>query len=171
MTLLDPAFWRAIAWTLVRTALAGLVPFLPGLTSDLAGTWPLVVGTVGLLLIATIATSLAGIVTPDTATWWEVLASRGLRQFAQFFAAGLIGAVLLSDVDWITLLQGAVASALSTVLLAALTIIPGADSITLLPPRAIVQEIDYTIPDGTDPGEVLSENRLDDLLRREGRGI
>ena len=35
MTLLDPTFWRSIGWALVRTAIAGIVPFLPGLTSKI----------------------------------------------------------------------------------------------------------------------------------------
>lgn len=124
MTLLDVVFWRSIGWALVRTALAGLVPFLPGLTATPAATWPLALGTVGLLLIVTIATSLSGIATPDSAPWWQVLVSRGLRQFGQFFAAGLVGAVVLSDVNWLLLVQGAFASAISTVVLAALTILP-----------------------------------------------
>lgn len=155
MTLLDPAFWRSIGWALARTALAGLVPFLPGLTSTPAQTWPLAGGTVGLLLIVTVATSLSGIATPDTAPWWQVLASRGLRQFGQFFAAGLVGAAVLSDVHWATLLQGAAASALSTVVLAALTILPG-DAVTVIPGEVVPYEpehVDYDEPDGADPGE------------------
>lgn len=136
MSLLDAAFWRLIGWALVRTALAGLVPFLPGLTSNPARTWPLALGTVGLLLIVTVATSLSGIATPDTAPWWQILVSRGLRQLGQFFAAGLVGALVLSDVDWLTLLQGAVASAISTVVLAALTILPG-DAITVIPGEVV----------------------------------
>jgi len=122
MSLLDPAFWRSIGLALVRTAIAGLVPFLPGLTSDPADTWPLAAGTVGLLLIVTVATSLRGLADASTATWWEILAARGLRQFGQFLTAGLASAVVLSDVDWATLLQQAGASAASTVLLAALTV-------------------------------------------------
>lgn len=146
MTLLDPVFWRSIAWSLVRTALAGVTPFLPELFSDPAGAWPLVVGTVGLLLIVAVATSLSGIATPDTAPWWQVLISRGLRQFGQFFVAGLAGALVLSDVDWIALLQGAGASAGSTVILAALTIIPADPTAGYVPER-----IDYGIPDGAEP--------------------
>lgn len=157
-SLTSPDFWRVIAWSLVRTALAGLVPFLPGLTSDLAGSWPLAAGTVGLLLIVTVATSLSGIATPDTAPWWQVLMSRGLRQAGQFFAAGLVGAVVLSDVNWVLLLQGTLASALSTVVLAALTIIPG-DQLSVGPyvPQHADETwppVDYDVPDGADPGDV-----------------
>lgn len=147
MSLLGAAFWRSIGLALVRTAIAGLVPFLPGLTRDPAGTWPLAAGAVGLLLIVTVATSLKGLADTSTATWWEILAARGLRQFGQFaLASGLSTAVVLSDVDWPTLLQGASASALSTVLLAALTVVPGAD-VPYLPQHAIVQTPD---PDAVD---------------------
>lgn len=126
--LFTASFWRSIGWALVRTALAGLVPFIPALTADPASAWPLAASTVGLLLIATVATSLRGLPDPGAAPWWQVLASRGLRQFGQFVAAGLVGAVVWSDVDWSQLLNGATASALSTVVLAALTLLPTGDA-------------------------------------------
>lgn len=122
--LFTTAFWRSIGWALVRTLLAGLVPFIPALTANPAGAWPLAASTVGLLLIVTVATSLRGIPDPAAAPWWQILLSRGLRQFGQFLAAGLVGAVVLADVDWPSLLNGALASALSTVVLAALTLLP-----------------------------------------------
>lgn len=179
MTLLDPTFWRSIGWALVRTAIAGVAPFLRGLTSDPAATWPLALGTVGLLLIVTVATSLKGLADASTATWWEILVSRGLRQFGQFFAAGLVGAAVLSDVDWVTLLQGATASALSTVLLAALTVIPGGD-IAYLPQHAIVglpaavpDLVDYTIGDGAEPEsfDVIEQVDAEPDPLRDERGI
>ncbi len=178
MTLLDPVFWRQIGWALVRTGLAGLVPFLPGLTSDPAGTWPAAVGTVGLLLVVTVATSVSGIATPDTAPWWQVLMSRGLRQFGQFFAAGLVGAVVLSDVNWPALLQGAGASAASTIILAALTIIPG-ETLTE-PARTEIglfagtplpdedEQVDYEAADGAEPGP---DDDFDDAIARDERNL
>lgn len=140
MNLFDPLFWRSIGWALVRTALAGLVPFIPALTSDPAGAWLPALATVGLLLIAAVTTSLKGLADPVAVPWWQILASRGLRQFGQFVAAGLVGAVVLSDVDWRALLTAAAASAISTVILAALTLIPGD---TLIPGELV------TTPDGT----------------------
>lgn len=126
MSIFTSAFWRAIGWALARTALAGITPFLPSLMADPAGTLPVAASTIALLLIVTVATSLKGLADTSSAYWWEVLASRGLRQFGQFLAAGLVGAVVLADVSWQALLTGAVASALTTVTLAALTLMPGA---------------------------------------------
>lgn len=139
--LFTAAFWRGIGLALLRTLLAGLVPFIPALAADPRGTLPLAGSTVALLLIVTVATSLRGIPDPAAAPWWQILLSRGLRQFGQFVAAGLASAVLLSDVDWSQLLTGAWASALSTVVLAALTLLPTAPALVeishLDPQRAI----------------------------------
>lgn len=127
MSLFDVLFWRQVAGVLVRTLIAGVTPFVPELIADPVTAAPKVLSVLGLLTVLTVATSLAGIVTPDTATWWQMLTSRGLRQFAQFLAAGLAGALIWSDVNWLLLLQGAAASAITTVLIAALTVIPGGD--------------------------------------------
>jgi len=149
MALLTATFWRSIGWALLRTALAGLVPFLPALLATPAQTWPVAASTVVLLLIVTVATSLRGLPDSGGAAWWEILLSRGLRQFGQFVAAGLVGAVVLADVDWPTLLTGAGASALSTVILAALTLIPGEH-----PAAAVVQYITTNVAESeADPGD------------------
>lgn len=125
-SLLSADFWRSMGGALVRTAMAGIAPFLPGLTSDPAATWPKAAATVGLLLVATVATSLQGTPEASSAGWGQLLTARGLRQFGQFLAGGATGAALLSEVDWGTLLQQAGTSAASTVVLGALTMAPGA---------------------------------------------
>lgn len=140
MALFDPLFWRSIGWALIRTLLAGVVPFIPALTADPASAWLPALATVGLLLVTAVATSLKGLADPVAVPWWQILVSRGLRQFGQFVAAGLVGAVVLSDVNWQALLTAAAASAISTVILAALTLIPGDAPI----PGELI-----TTPDGT----------------------
>lgn len=135
-------FFVRTGWALLRTAIAGLVPFLPGLVADPEGVAPVAASTVLLLVIVAALTSLSGIPSSD-ASWWEMLISRGLRQFAQFAAAGIGAATLLSDVDWSTLLAGATASAISTVLIAALTVIPQ--------PSAVI--IEYTPEHAIDTEE------------------
>lgn len=151
MSIFTTEFWRSIGWALVRTVLAGIVPFVPGLVATPAATLPAAAATVGLLLVVAIVTSLRGIATPDTAPWWQVLVSRGLRQFAQFIAAGVGSAVLLSDIAWTPLLLSAAGSAVSTVLLAALTLIPGEPAAAA--PELVAEEDEA---DGFDPA-VVSE--------------
>ncbi|MGC3954645.1 MAG: hypothetical protein QM804_10385 [Propionicimonas sp.] len=140
-------FWRSIGWALVRTFLAGVIPFIPGLTANPAETWPAAASTIVVLLVVTVATSLRGIPDPDAASWWQLLLSRGLRQFGQFVAAGLVGAVVVSDVDWRTLLVGAAASALSTVVLAALTILPSSPQMVEIADIAEYPAWDEITPD------------------------
>ncbi|OZB82846.1 MAG: hypothetical protein B7X41_15820, partial [Microbacterium sp. 14-71-5] len=66
--------------------------------------------------------------TADTAgPWWSVLLLKGVRQFGQMVAAGFGSAILLSDVQWRSLLTAAAAAALSTIVLNALTMIPAAE--------------------------------------------
>jgi len=126
LVLFTRAFWTRIGWGLARAALAALVPFIPALVDDPAGAWRPALTTVVLLLVTMVATSLRGL--PDgSGAWWAVALQRAVRQFGQFVAAGLVTAVALSDVDWPTLLHGAVASALATFILAALTLLPGTD--------------------------------------------
>ncbi len=138
MSIFTTDFWRPIGWALARTALAGLVPFIPALTANEPGSWTKAGSTIALLLIVTILTSLKGIPDPVGTPWWQLLMSRGLRQFGQFVAAGLVGAVLLSDVSWQTLLTSAGASALSTIVLAALTLMP--DQYAVVVPGEVVPD-------------------------------
>lgn len=119
-------FWRAAALTVLRTFLAASVPFVPGLLADLAATWQMWLLTTGVTVVLAIANALRGIPSLTDAPWWEVALQRGLRQFGQFLAAGLAGAALLTDVDWRSLLLSAAASALSTLVLAAIDVLPAA---------------------------------------------
>lgn len=123
MLLFTRAFWASISWALVRTAMAGLVPFIPGLAANPAGTWQVAALTVSLALVLTVATSLGGL--PDgSGPWWEVALLRGLRQFGQMITAAAAGAVLLTDISWHTVLITAAGSALSTIVIAALSTLP-----------------------------------------------
>lgn len=150
MSIFTAAFWRTIGWALVRTVLAGVVPFIPALVANEPNSWTKAGSTIGLLLIVTVATSLKGIPDPVGTPWWQLLVSRGLRQFGQFAAAGLVGAVLLADVNWATLLTGAGASALSTVILAALTLLP--DQYATVSTMNTVTQY-YPVPDEPPTGE------------------
>ncbi len=126
MTIFTVAFWRATGWGLLRTTLAGLVPFVPALVAHPSRALMPCLSTVGLLLVVAVLTSLRRTTDPS-GPWWKLMIARGLRQFAQFTLAGIGSDVMLSDVGWQRLLIGALASAISTVLLTVLTFIPKSD--------------------------------------------
>lgn len=132
MTLFTRAFWRSIGWALVRSGLAALAPFVPGLTSDPGGTWVQASGVVGLVLVLTAAAGLVSIPSTAASPWWEVALTRALRQFGQWIIAGTTTAVLMSDVDWRHLLLAAAASAATTLILAAVDAIPTVPAHALL---------------------------------------
>lgn len=163
MTIFTAAFWRGIGWALVRTVLAGIVPFIPALTANEPNSWAKAGSTVGLLLIVTVVTSLKGLPDPVGTPWWQLLASRGLRQFGQFLAAGLVGAVVLTDVNWTALLTAAAASALSTVILAALTLLPDEYAV-VVPGQVVGQNIQITNSNSqADPKTVTRVLRNSDV--------
>jgi hypothetical protein len=124
MTLFTRAFWASIAWALARTLAAGLVPFIPGLVADPAGTWQVATLTIALLLIVTVATKWKNI--PDEAgvSWWVVALTRALRQFGQMVVAAAVGAQLVTDVDWAHVVGAALVSALTTLILASIDAMP-----------------------------------------------
>lgn len=125
MQLFTGAYWRAIAWALARTALAAITPFIPALAADPRGTLVRAGSVVGVAVVLTVATNLRVLDDTGTGPWWAVLLLKGVRQFGQMVAAGLATAVLLSDVDWHALLTAAATSAVSTIVLNALTLLPG----------------------------------------------
>lgn len=125
--LLRQEWWRSMFGALLRTLIAGVTPFMLAYTSGMVIEVKVMVSTVLLLLVVTILTSLTGIPTPDTAPYWQVIGARFLRQFAQFLIAGIGTAILFSDVPWLPLLLGALASAVSTALIGSLTVIPGSE--------------------------------------------
>lgn len=127
------AFWKQTGWGLVRTALAAVVPFLPGLFLDPAGSWRQAASTVAVTLVAAIATSLNGLPDASSGNVFAIAFQRAVRQFGQYVVGGLVGALMLSDVDWRSLLIAAAASAVTTFVLAMLTLLPGAATLTEAP--------------------------------------
>lgn len=124
MLVLTLAFWRNLAWSLFRTGLTASVVFIPGLVSDFAGTWLPWALTVGLTLVAAVATSFKGLPDPTGAPWWQVLVARTLRTFGQTVAGALTTAVMLTDVSWSIVLPAAASAALGTLVLTALIYLP-----------------------------------------------
>ncbi len=117
------AFWRSIAWMLLRTAGAALVPVIPSLFADPASAWLPALLSVGFVVVVAAASALAGL--PDgTGPWWQVALQRAVRQYGQYVVGATAGLALLSDVHWGTILAAAAASAVSTFILAALSLTP-----------------------------------------------
>ena len=118
-------YWKTMGFALLRTLIAGLVPFATAYSAGVPVDFVQTALTIALLLVVTILSSFRGVPIPQEAPFFEVVLARFLRQFAQFTIAGIGTAVLITEVDWKTLLLGALASAVATALIAALTVIPG----------------------------------------------
>ena len=113
------AWWLTIAWPLIRTALAGLAPFIPGLVTNWGDTWQMALLTVGLALVVAVAMALASL--PDEGgSWLEKAIRRAIRQFGQMVAGATASALVLTDVDLKAVLLTAAGSALATLFLAAM---------------------------------------------------
>lgn len=129
------AFWQAIGWALARTVMAAVVPFLPALFADPAGAWlPALLQIIPMMIVA-VLTMLGGLPSVDSGPWWEVALQRAVRQFGQYLLAALPASFLLSDVDWRSVLLAAASSAVATLVLAALSIIPSAPVLTEYAPE------------------------------------
>lgn len=123
------SWWKAASWRALRTAVAVLIPLLAATTIfelDLV----LAASTVGLSVVASYLTSLAGLkeVVGDTVPKWVAIGVRAIKQFAQT-AVGFIGASLLvTEVDWLTLLSLSASAAVMTILQGVATALPEADT-------------------------------------------
>lgn len=123
--LTDPTWWKAALLRGLYTAVAIAIPYVGGaLLTDIA--WLTAASAAGLGFLASLATSLAGL--PETEgvdlPWWLAAVERVVKTFAQALAAGFIGATLLSDVAWSTVIQAAVIAALTSLLRLILATLP-----------------------------------------------
>lgn len=128
---LSLTWWRSIAGALLRSGLAALVPFIPAIVANPAGTWQIAALTVALVVVLAAASALGSL--PDlsgSASWWEVAIQRSLRQFGQMVGAAAASAAILTDVNWRAVLIAAAGSALSTLVIAALASLPTAPTVT-----------------------------------------
>ncbi|MDQ1206219.1 holin [Microbacterium sp. SORGH_AS_0862] len=119
------AWWKAAALRALYTAVAIAVPYLGGaLLSDVP--WLTIASAGALGFAASLATSLAGL--PETVgtnlPWWLAAVERVVKTFAQSLAAGFVGATLITDVAWSTVLQAALISALVSLLRLILATLP-----------------------------------------------
>lgn len=123
--LTNRSWWKAAALRGLYTAVAIALPYVGGaLIADIA--WLTAASAAALGFLASIATSLAGL--PETEgvdlPWWLAAVERVVKTFAQALAAGFLGAALLTDVAWSTVIQAAAIAALTSLLRLILATLP-----------------------------------------------
>ncbi|MEN0021977.1 MAG: holin [Microbacterium sp.] len=130
------AWWKAAALRGLYTAVAIALPYVGGaLIADIA--WLTAASAAVLGFLASVATSLAGLPEAEGVDlpWWLAAVERVVKTFAQALAAGFLGATLLSDVAWSTVVQAATIAALTSLLRLILATLPNDPN----PPIAMVQ--------------------------------
>lgn len=142
-------WWKAAALRALYTAIAIALPYLGGaLIADIQ--WLTILSAAGLGFVASIVTSLAGL--PESIgvdlPWWLAAVERTVKTFAQALASGFIGATLLTDVAWSTVVQFALLSALGSLL------------------RLILA----TLPNDPTPSVVMTQNEFNTWELRDDKG-
>lgn len=123
--LASSAWWKAAVLRALYTAIAIVLPYLGGaLLADVP--WVTAASAAALGFVASLATSLAGLPEAEGTNlpWWLAAVERVAKTFAQALAAGFLGATLLSDVPWSTVVQAALIAALTSLLRLVLATLP-----------------------------------------------
>lgn len=134
-------WWKAAALRGLYTALAIALPYLGGaLIADIQ--WLTILSAAALGFVTSIVTSLAGLpeVIGNDLPWWLAAVERTVKTFAQALASGFVGATLLTDVAWSTVVQFALISALTSLVRLILATLPNDPT----PAIAMVETIDGT---------------------------
>jgi len=123
--LLSAIWWRSAVLRALYTAVAIALPYIGGaLLTEIA--WLTAASAAALGFLASIATWLAGLPEAEgiELPWWLTAIERVVKTFAQALAAGFIGATLLADVAWSTVIQAAAIAALTSLLRLILATLP-----------------------------------------------
>ena len=110
--LTNALWWKDAARRALYTAVAIALPYLGGaLLVDVP--WITILSAAAVGIVASLATSLAGLpeVVGVDLPWWLAAVERVVKTFFQALAAGLLGAVLVTDVDWGFILQASLLAA------------------------------------------------------------
>lgn len=129
--LFTPSWWKAAALRGLRTAITIAIPYLGTAILFSGVPWLSVASAAGLGFVASLITSLAGIPEADgkTVPAWLALLERTTKTVAQGIAAGLVNAVLFTDVHWSVIVQAALISGLGSLLLGVLGFLPEASEV------------------------------------------
>ena len=151
-------WWKAALLRALYTAVAIALPYIGGaLIADIA--WLTAASAAGLGFLASVATSLAGLPEAEGVElpWWLAAVERVVKTFAQALAAGFLGATLLADVAWATVLQAAAIAAFTSLLRLILATLPADPTPTLV----MAESVDGTwVPEATS-SETLRAQVLD----------
>ena len=158
------AWWLAAGQRAARSALVTLLVWIPALLDDVAVHAPAAASTIGLMVVASLATSLRSLPELDgtVRSWWIATLDRVVRTFFQVLAAGIPAVTLLQDVPWLVLLEQAAAAALGSLVLAMISALPESQPVTV--PAADV--VAHVGPDGhliTGDASDLGAGQLVDL--------
>lgn len=123
--LTNRAWWRSAGLRALYTAVAIGLPYVGGaLIADIA--WLTAASAAALGFLASLVTSLAGLPEAEGVDlpWWLAAVERVAKTFAQALAAGFLGATVLADVAWSTVIQAAAIAALTSLLRLILATLP-----------------------------------------------
>ncbi len=136
------AWWAAAGQRAARSALVVLIPYV--MTGGISHVDVAVALSAAVLMaILSLLTSLAGLPELDGAgtSWWAAVLVRGIKSFAQaIIALAAPSWVLLSDVPWGVVLDGAAAAAVGSVILGLIGKLPEAQPVTV-PAASVVQVV------------------------------
>lgn len=120
-----PAVLRAF-----HTAIAIAIPYIAAVQFT-AVRWLIAASAAAVGAILSFATSLFDLPESEGADlpWWLAALERVAKTFGQSLAAGLTGAVLLTDVDWALVLQAALGAAFISLLRLLLSTLPNDPSL------------------------------------------
>lgn len=74
-----------------------------------------------------------------------------MKTFAQAIAAGFVGATLLADVAWLTVIQAAIIAALTSLLRLILATLPDVPERPSAPPATVIQNVEMPRSSGGLP--------------------
>lgn len=123
--LTSPAWWKAAVLRALYTAIAIAIPYIAAV--ELAAVpWLMAASAAAVGAILSFATSLFGLPESEGVDlpWWLAALERVAKTFGQALAAGLTGAVFLTDVDWAVVLQAALGAAFISLLRLILATLP-----------------------------------------------
>jgi len=124
--LVNARWWKNAALRALYSAVAIALPYLAATRLVAEVTWLTVASAAVLGAVASFATSIAGLpeVEGVDLPWWLAATERVVKTFCQALAAGLVGAVLITDVQWLIVLQASAMAALVSLLRLILATLP-----------------------------------------------